>query len=227
MLTLMIPAKGGVGNSLLTRSFALNKKADLLIDGGFGRRGQDLHHQIEDQVLFDLFDYLIDSVDMEDAVHKLENYDLLLASQTRELREVEKDNFHKKMTILKKRYEEILVDLSHWQAQDLTYWLGIGDRIIIIAEDDLEAYRGIDQINFLRWQEKLLIEPEIIFNKVSGHKTEEKIGLYIEENELNLLGLVPEVQDPREIKIYKLGEVPYQEDKVNFINRLFRGVKND
>src|SRR5699024_5599002 len=101
MITLMIPAKGGVGNSLLTRFFALNRKADLLIDGAFGRRGQDLHHGVEDEILFDLFDYLSESVEIQEAICKTEHYDLLLASQTRNLNEIAPEQFYDKIDELK------------------------------------------------------------------------------------------------------------------------------
>ncbi len=227
MIILMIPAKGGVGNSLLTRFFALNRKADLLIDGAFGRRGQDLHHGVEDEILFDLFDYLSDSAEIQEARCQAKHYDLLLASQTRSLIEIAPEDFCDKIEELKNHYDAIFVDLSHWQVQYLRYWLRVADQIIIVAEDDVEAYRGIDQIEFLCWQEKLRPKIEILFNKVPSREVEAKIQNFVEEKELDLIGIVPKLEDTQEVKLYKLNEYTYSEEKRSFIDRLFRGVKND
>src|SRR5699024_10492476 len=117
--------------------------------------------------------------------------------------------------------------LSHWQVTDLKYWLKTADQIIIVAEDDVEAYRGIDQIQFLCWQDRLRLNVKLLFNKVSNRETENKVKNFIEEKELDLYGIVPKVTDTDQIKLYQLNEYTYGGEKRSFIDRLFRGVNND
>lgn len=196
MIQCILGAKGGVGTSTVSQNLAFEDsktKRVLLLDGSFKERSQEVLNQVEDQGAFDFFDYLSNRTSIEDSTISIKKdcLDLLPASATHDLDEIEKEDFLYKCSELSQRYDKIIVDLSRWSDISLSYWSEVAEEFLIVSTTEKLSLRGIDRINFLCFKEKIKVEKRLLINKISNEEEKEILNGWVQGKGISIEYYIP------------------------------------
>lgn len=221
MINCIIGAKGGVGASTIAqyKAYEASKKGEtLLIDGSFKHRSQDLLNPLEDLVAYDFYDFLSEIIDIEDCLVRVaDRFDLVCASPCHSIKEIDPMYFKKKMDQLKEKYDYILVDLSNWWIDDLVYWSSVGSIFTFISTTEKLSFRGLDQLKYICFREKIRPQTYVIFNKLRKKEEKKRIETWNLDYEFSIIGyILYQELDENIFPILKEGSIKDDIERLNF-----------
>ena len=197
--------KGGVGKSAFTANLGAALSGDgkkvILIDTDIGLRSLDALLSLENSVVYDLIDLANNDCELEEAILASEEYpnlSLLPAAQFRRAKSLEPKQFRKIISVLRERWDYILIDCPAGIERGLRNVLnsGVDDTLLIVTPDDVavrSAERAVQVIT-----SKSLPRPMLIVNRLDAdliHTGEMMSAKTVSElMDLPLIGEIPEDQ---------------------------------
>jgi septum site-determining protein MinD len=135
----VISLKGGVGKtsvvSALGDALASFGKKVLLVDGNFSAPNLGLHHNIVNPEI-SLHDVLERSAKPSDAIHELDNLDIIPGSLFRRLKEASPLKLKDRINYLRKRYDVIIIDSSPALDDETLGVILASDDIMVVTTPD-------------------------------------------------------------------------------------------
>lgn len=135
----VISLKGGVGKtsvvSGLGDALASFGKKVLLVDGNLSAPNLGLHYNIVNPEI-SLHDVLERGAKPSEAIHELENFDVLPGALFRKLKDVSPLKLKDKINYLRKRYDAILIDSSPALDEETLGVMLASDNILVVTTPD-------------------------------------------------------------------------------------------
>lgn len=195
--------KGGVGKSTITscigHAMAQEGKSVCIIDADIGLRDQDLMLGLQNNVVFDLLDVVNGVCDLDAALLSPEGssrLSLLPASQFARAKELEPKDFRKLLTLIKSRFDVVLIDCPAGIERSLRGLLNreIDEAVLVCTPDDV-CIRNVERACAVLLR-KGMPHPRVIVNRLqpdlirSGEMySAETVSVTLD---LQLLGEIPE-----------------------------------
>ncbi|MBR0130376.1 MAG: AAA family ATPase [Firmicutes bacterium] len=151
---LLASGKGGCGKTTMAVNLghilASQGFKTLLLDLNIGLRNLDLYMGLQDQVLFDLGDYLTGTCRLSKALvqdDKQENLSLLSAPQLRGIKGLTPTHIKVLCEHLKKIFDYIIIDSPTGISSELANAAAGADIALIILTQDFEALRNAETVD--------------------------------------------------------------------------------
>ena len=164
--------KGGVGKSTLAAALAValvrTGRKVVLVDMDIGLRSLDIHLGMENNVVYDVMDYVHgDSKLMQSVLMHLSMRDLglLPASQGGSIEDLGEEHLHRILRKLSKRFDYVFVDAPAGLARGLGIILrSVESALLVVTPDDISIRDAEKVIALCREMEKPA--PMLIVNRV-------------------------------------------------------------
>ena len=148
---LITSGKGGTGKTVLTASIgcalARQDKKILLIDMNFGFRNLDIVLGLENMIFNNAFDVIKGKCSLKDAIVQNKMYKrlfVLLAAQTKDIKDVTKEEFISFIDGIKDEYDYILIDSP--PGINITNLIPASDRALVVTTPEATSVRNNDKL---------------------------------------------------------------------------------